>query len=250
MDVVYVVRTGDRNAELLYSLRSLSNVEHDRVWTAGHTPRWANTSPIPVNQVGSKYTKVLRNIAAIANHPDVSERFIFFNDDFYVMRPTTIPAIHRGEFVSHIETMRGGYRSTALLTLSLLNRWADPPYFSYTSHCPVIFEKDKVSELLARLRSVNVSTVLFRTLYGNVFQQGGCQMPDFKVSSPTIESYRSVMGRHDGNPLFLSSEDHAFHYGHLGRIIAEAFPQPSPYEYPKMSKPIAELTRKPSTLLR
>ena len=53
MDAVYYVRPGDRNDELRYSLRSLANLPHDRVWIVGHTPPWVTgIESIQGNTVG------------------------------------------------------------------------------------------------------------------------------------------------------------------------------------------------------
>jgi hypothetical protein len=48
-DVVYVVRPGNRNEELRYSLRSIAaHLPHRRVWLAGFCPSWVrNISFIP-----------------------------------------------------------------------------------------------------------------------------------------------------------------------------------------------------------
>ena len=40
MDIVYVVRPGDENEALRYSLRSLANIPHRTVWIAGYRPKW------------------------------------------------------------------------------------------------------------------------------------------------------------------------------------------------------------------
>ncbi len=40
-DVVYVVRPGDKNEELRYSIRSvIANLPHRKVWIAGYKPTW------------------------------------------------------------------------------------------------------------------------------------------------------------------------------------------------------------------
>lgn len=240
LDVVYVVKPGDRNHELLYSLRSLSRLRHNTVWTVGYTPKWANTHPIRTNQVGNKYINVFRNFTAIVNNPDITERFVLFNDDFFVMRACVdVPTYHRGSLTGHIARRNpGGYTQLMVFAHEILSVWGVPePYLSYTSHCPVIVEKAKLGELVDRVSRTTIpgnGGMLYRTLYGNLFGIGGEEAPDFKVSGNGRPALDAVLNRHfaidDRGPLFLSTEDVAFSYGEVGKYIRERFPDPSPYE--------------------
>lgn len=98
MDVVYYVRPGERNEELRYSLRSLQNMPHERVWLVGHKPAWVTgVEHIPNRSNGSspQHNATSHLLAACDAVP--AERFVVFNDDFYVMEPIEhIPALHAG----------------------------------------------------------------------------------------------------------------------------------------------------------
>lgn len=97
-DIVYPVRPGTINEELRYSLRSLANVPHGRVWIAGHRPPWARgVGHIPVPPQATKYLGSTANLRAAVEHPEVAEEFLYFNDDFFVMTAVQeVPALHRG----------------------------------------------------------------------------------------------------------------------------------------------------------
>ncbi|MFF3129757.1 hypothetical protein ACFVRD_48125 [Streptomyces sp. NPDC057908] len=53
-DIVYVVRPWNQNEQLRYSLRTLANLPHRRVWIAGYCPTWVgpDVGRIPVAQAG------------------------------------------------------------------------------------------------------------------------------------------------------------------------------------------------------
>src|SRR5688572_14976620 len=101
MDIVFPIRASGRTDELRYSLRSLVNLPHDRVWIAGHRPEWVSkeVGHIAVHQLGgtTKYERSLANLLAACSHPEVSDEFVRFDDDFFVMVPMDrVPLLHQG----------------------------------------------------------------------------------------------------------------------------------------------------------
>lgn len=233
MDVVYVVRPGERNEELRHSIRSVErNIHHDDITIVGHKPAWLDANHIPVQQRYAAYANMRKNWEAIAANDALSPDIIYFNDDMFAMRTTDVPVFHRGNLVDHIAKAKrangpGGYTRLLSLSLQLLNQWAvPPPYYSYTSHCPVILTRAKMGALMRRLDHIKGS-VLLRTLYGNLFWQDGIEAPDFKVSGTDAASLQRVLDRHDGNPLFLSTSDLTFSHGHVGKVLRARFDEPS-----------------------
>src|SRR5690606_40329879 len=90
MDVVYLVRPGNRNEELRWSLRTLVNLPHDRVWIVGHLPNWIDRHKVQylrTEQYELKHTNTLNNLATACDHSDISDRFVLMNDDFFVLQP-------------------------------------------------------------------------------------------------------------------------------------------------------------------
>jgi hypothetical protein len=96
-DVVYIARAGE-NEELRYSLRSLVNIPHGRVWlVGGRPPHWYTGDRIPTPQTGLKKDISGRAMVTACLHPEISDEFLLFNDDFYVMTPGPPPGpMHRG----------------------------------------------------------------------------------------------------------------------------------------------------------
>lgn len=235
VDVVYVVREGDDNEELRYSLRSLRNVPHGQVWIVGYCPSFVkNVNVVPSPQHWSKYVNSTRNVLAACKHPDVSDRFLLFNDDFFILRRVDEwPVFHRGPVADVVADYyrRFGplkwndhYRRGMEQTAAILERWGFADPLSYELHAPMAIQKDLMVEAVMRAVEEDSSIVALhkRTLFGNYARVGGRATQDHKMSG---------MERTWGdNQLFVSTEDSAFRRGAVGRRLRARFPEPSPYE--------------------
>lgn len=217
-DVVYLCGP-DVGHELRYSLRSLANLPHDRVWIVGHQPRWVRqVERIPVPQPPrQKWANQEANLRAYCSQRDGTDEFLLFNDDFFVMRPlTSVPVWHRGP----IGTILSAYenrRDEFVQRLRTTAAHVGPDAPSYDSiHTPMLFAKTRMLEVLDTLPS----KALFRTVYGNRHQVGGTAHDDTKV--------KANQPPHDG-PL-LSTDDSAFARGPAGTMVRATFTRRSPYE--------------------
>lgn len=223
MDVVYVNREGG-NPELRYSLRSLQNVKHGQVWVFGGAPSWLNTESVkfcPNPQSGTPYQSTRSHIAAACNHPEVSDPFTLWNDDFYAMQSVgVVPRMHRGPLGEMIEGaprtpwwkgMRDGARLLQVMDIK------DP--LCYDIHAPLIVHK---AAMLAAISLAKKSTDAFplRTVYGNMTGLGGTRIKDPKI-----------LRRSDPFPRgpWLSSQDNLF-LSTAEPVLRYTFPDPSPYE--------------------
>ena len=235
MDVVYVVKPSERNEELRYSLRSVAaNLTHDRVWLSGFTPTWAaNVGSIANDQTTSKHGNALGNLLAACRHPDVSERFVLMNDDFFVTAPVeTVPTLHRGPIAGVLadykrQFPRGSrYIEAMAETLDTLRSWSivggEP--LSYEMHAPMVIHKAAMIEVIERARrcAIDVERIHNRSLYGNVARLGGERVEDVKVYG---------LGGYDRPPIpFLSTSDASFRRGLVGRHLRRMFPDAGAYE--------------------
>lgn len=92
-DVVYPVKlTRNGNRELRLSLRSLSNIPHRNVYVvAPERPEWLSGDvrfiECPDDHVS--YENVNRKLLAACSVDDLSENFIFMNDDIFIMQKMT-----------------------------------------------------------------------------------------------------------------------------------------------------------------
>jgi hypothetical protein len=224
MDVVYVCRPGNRNEELRYSLRSLVNVPHERVWIAGHMPTFVRGAEhIPVRFARSNHAHTSASLRAACSHAEVSETFVLMNDDFFVIRPMAeIPVLHRGpiEDVAAEYVRRGGmtYVASMRKAASWLAAQGCEPVLSYELHVPLPVVKAKMAEVLGL--GVPGLESHKRTVYGNLGGIGGERSEDYKVIG---QEWSKAWP-------FISTMDHTFARDEVGRYIRARFPEPSPYE--------------------
>ncbi|WP_327345996.1 hypothetical protein [Streptomyces europaeiscabiei] len=227
-DIVVPVREGAANQQLRYALRSwAAHLPHRRVWIVGYRPPWAvNVRHLRTQQTGTKYKNTTAAMRAVCEHPDVSDTFLYCNDDFFVMRPQIgpFPVFHRGPVrdVEAYYTTRGngkymrGLRETRDLLVGLGH---DNP-LSYELHVPLPVEKTGMLHALDAGRHLDV--LHKRTAYGVLTGIGGTQMRDVKVLHRAPRGY-------EGLP-FVSTMPDSFTNGHVGRYVRRAFPKASPYE--------------------
>lgn len=231
-----MVRAGDRNEELRYSLRSLAaNVPHDRVWIVGHKPAWVTgVRHIPVRQGNQKHDNTWAIMRAFANHPDIDPDVLLMNDDFFVMRPVDrVPVMHRGLLPAWLErhgAKRGSWAVEKMLAtrevLAAMGR--DPAVLlSYELHVPLPVDRRWLAEVIAvadMMRAAGRVTgpLCKRTLYGNYAAVGGVRADDCKIANEDLVP--------DPDRTYLSTSDGSFRYWKIGRYIRSQLTAPSPYE--------------------
>lgn len=226
-DVAYIVRPGDNNDELRYSLRTLANLPHHRVWIAGHKPAWVTgVEHIPTVQGADKWRNAWGNLRALAEHPDVGPDLVLMNDDFYILRPVDrVEHMHLGRLTEVLADRQRRHPSKVYTcslerTLNYLRtRGAWEPN-AYTAHVPMPLDRPRLLATLDEIES-HAGTMSWRTVYGNTNKCGGRQIADVKVVRAGDRA-RVMSGR------FASSLDSAWSL--LAQDLARRFPTRSPYE--------------------
>lgn len=231
-DIVYIVREGDDNEELRYSLRSVAaNLPHRKVIIVGYKPDWVTEVVyLPTNQQAeaTNYARAMLNWKAAINSEDVSENFILFNDDFYVMKPLKeLPTLHRGsldEVIKFYENRGGPYVHNMKRTRKILNDMGVTDLKSYALHVPMAMKKRNYKFLLAGLEAneIPVEGIQMRTLYGNLWQVGGEELADVKANRLDDEP--------DRESTFLSTLDQTFNNGVTGEYVRQQFTEKCRYE--------------------
>lgn len=221
MDIVYFVKDGTNNDEFRYSLRSVcKNMKYDRVWVFGGCPN--DIVPdvrIRVEQKGkTKWDKVKTMFKMAAENEDLSDDFILFNDDFFIMKPMAeVPTIYRSTLRKHISMLpRGPYQDLLRDVMKKLGKEA----LSYEVHTPFVFNKKKLLKLIEKNKYLHCT----RTLYGNEYKIGGEQRSDVKVfdSRPSFD-YKSMD--------MLSTDDSVVNINNdVWRYIKKNFPNRCKYE--------------------
>jgi hypothetical protein len=180
-DLVYVVRPGESNPSLKYSLRSLANLPHRRVFVAGHCPSFVkNVTKIPVRKLPNKLASIEANLRAALRHPELGERAVYMNDDFYVMEPIDeVPITHGGpvsEFALRQEFKWRMARTIDEFVIQGMRVQFDGMLTYDGVHMPLPIETSIARGCLANMPS----GVLWRTWYGNVAAIGGTRVSNTK----------------------------------------------------------------------
>lgn len=231
LDVVYVLKEDENNEELRYSLRSLTNLPHRKVFIAGYKPSWVkNIEHLPIVQSGRKYDNVSHSgvFRTICNNDDISNDFVLMNDDFFVInRISQVPNLRRLQPIDHYielyDNLEAGdkyYCATMKDTAAFLRQRGFQDVDSYELHVPMVINKDRYLEL--RSMYPKGQSLHMRTLYGNYYHVDGKRIKDVKV-------VKDGVGFSKETP-FLSTLDELFKYGEVGRYIRAKFPNKSRYE--------------------
>lgn len=230
LDVVYFVSAFPKN-DLRYSIRSVSkNLEFNKLWIYGGK----RDGIVPdyyvriINQKGAtKWDRVRSMYKEVCLNNMITEDFILFHDDFFIMKPTKeIKPEYRGTFEDHINDIQAkfgnklGDYTKILKNASETLKKADKTQFSYELHKPFIFNRKKLLEILELFpgqRGV-------RSLYANYYEIGGNRAYDVKIF--------------DKNPRFdykeepiLSTDDNIINNGNeCWNFIKEQFEDKCKYE--------------------
>lgn len=224
LDVVYFVKDGISNEEFRYSLRSIcKNMPFARVWVFGGCP--TNIVPdvrIRVNQEGkTKWDRVHAMFKLACENKELSDNFILFNDDFFIMKPMDrIETYYRDTLENHVDVLgKGPYRNLlASIDEELKRRRLGTK--SYELHIPFIFNKNKLLKLI----NDNPDLRCTRTMYGNTYKIGGEKRDDVKVFSnkPDFDYKNSDMLSTDDSVIRPDNE--------FWKWVKKQFPKACKYE--------------------
>lgn len=228
MDVAYVCRAGE-NEELRYSLRSLVNLPHDNVSVYGGAPPWYTGRHVDVEQRGGKLANAYRALREATHDDALSDPFLLMNDDFFAVRKTKVPYLHRGDLAEVLAWYReqcpsSYYTRGMAKTAALLARLGVKEPISYELHVPIVVHKRAMRDALEHC--AHDPSLHIRSVYGNLSRLEGKKVDDVKVYS-----------RDDVLPRgpWLSTEDATFDY--ISVILRWLFPDRSEWEAAPSHKP-------------
>ena len=232
MDIVYLVKNSPTNEELTYSMRSLENIPHDKVFLVGGCPSNIDRGKviyIPTLQGPNKYKNTTLGLKTVCEDSRLSEDFILMNDDFFILKPIQFPVselnLCRGTIQEVLASMRAKFGTDTYYTVSMAQTQAflqDLGYstpLSYELHIPMVINKKSFLGLFSLDYIGSIQFGHYRSIYGNLYLKDSKEVEDVKV-------YCDNMTRHSDK--FLSTEDNSWP---LIRPEVEAlFPVKSPYE--------------------
>lgn len=213
MDVVYPYKATADDFELRYSLRSLVNVEHDRVIIAGDRPKIISDAAryVPVEPVDNRYMSSTANILAAAKQAVETDDFIVMNDDIFILDHWTFQHEHRCTVAEYLDSglPQGAYRAHIERTRDILkNHGVDDPLW-FGLHKPTVYNRAALIDLCEQFAC---ERYLLRTLYHNLFSAPSIQRDDVKVHKWTgnadysgVVSISDEVGRNAGFRSWINS---------------------------------------------
>jgi len=225
---VYICRAGD-NEELRYSIRSVLHFfPTAKIWVVGEPPKWYDGDYIKVKQTGTKYGNAYRNLSIIASSPQLPEEIIIMNDDFYIIGEVeSFGPFHEGSLIDkynlYFDTYQmSSYTKKLFETYNRLRKMKFDDPKSYELHVPITVERSKLS------RVMKYENLLWRSMYGNMFELKGEQMQDVKVYTTVKMNFKNYDYKNITSP-FISSDDSSFEI--LRRsILSKLFKKKTKYE--------------------
>lgn len=189
MDWVIPVKPALRNEELRYTLRGLAAFADPGrvVLVGGPVPRWVNPGTVEVvsrRPIGNKHHTTSSHLAFAAEHLDLSDPWVYANDDMFALRPVAeIRTYHSGPIRQVVERWRGK-RSPYFLameqTASALRKDGYDDPLCYELHLPLPVRSEPLLEALALARRYGLAMPHKRSIYGAVAGAGGEYASDVK----------------------------------------------------------------------
>jgi len=178
MDLVYVLKNDNNYEDLRNSLRSLDRYGNgfNRIFIIGGKPDFLDYSKVihfdyPDNYEVAEYN-VFEKLVYISNNADISDNFILFNDDFYLLKPmnlNTIPYYYKRKEIATVYANKNTYNDMSMITREFLLKH-NKSIYDFKPHYPIIYNKEKIKELVPLFEeSFKISPLglSVRDLYGN-----------------------------------------------------------------------------------
>jgi hypothetical protein len=227
ISVVYVLGTGSRlkNFEIRMSLRSvekyLTGVKD--VWIVGKLPDFlTNVNHIPLEDTHLVPDwNIMEKIKKACEHPDITEEFLFMNDDHFLLKPfeaATFPFYHRNGLDEYVK--RRGLDSYGRRSNNTLQRLKalGLPIKHFDVHTPILYKKELFLEHVANADWKDKKDgFIIKSLYANSLNIEGVDYKDNKINRPPTV----------GDSIF-STMPHM--RANVTRFLQEHFPEMSKYE--------------------
>jgi len=234
-DVVYILKNGstNNNFELRYSLRSIENhlKNFGKVYIIGTKPAFLNDKVIGIEHADI-YTNKARNIMAkilrACNEKHISPNFMFFNDDYFLLRPmdaNVYPNYYKGDLEYTVKVNIGEYAKHAKATLDALIQ-RESTIYNYDTHYPIIFNKFLYRATVEKLDWEIPFGYISKSIYGNLNNLPGEFKTDCKISH--AYTLPRILQLNENREMFSTSE--AAMCMAMKKYIHSLYPEKSQFE--------------------
>lgn len=188
MDIVYILGKGSSysNIEIMLSIRSIekAKLKYRNIVIVGEKPSFLkNVIHIPVEDVdGVKDYRIAKKIEYLCTRPEISEDFLFFNDDFFITKNFNIekyPYYHKGTLLREkVKHPYYNYLNETYHYLKSINKESN----HFDLHVPIIYNKAKFLEL-SHIWNPK-SNFVVKSIYSNYHNIEGELKKDYKIKTP------------------------------------------------------------------
>jgi hypothetical protein len=195
VDLVYVLGKGSRwqDNEIRFSLRSVAkNLKNvGKIFIVGEMPDFikgcihvpcADIFNPAINADGNMIHKLL----TVCNREDLSDIFLFMNDDFIINQPIAaneIPWMHKGDMANQPPSYWTSqfYRYRLKRTFDILKA-RGMTTIQYDYHAPMLMEKLSFIAVMKEFDYTADIGYTFRSLYGNLLKLPAISIQDRKIT--------------------------------------------------------------------
>lgn len=235
--IIPVKSTTKTNTELIYTLRSLERhlKGFGDIFIIGKKIsslrglKYINAN----DEAKSMYKErnIFRKIILACKHPEVTEEFVFFNDDHFLLKDfdaDNLPFYHKGDLSETMSKNMGDYRKSLNHTRKyLLSK--DKPTLDYDTHFPIVYEKKKFIHTFVYSDDINWDKpfgFVIKSLYANMVGVKGEFGGDCKIQHKM--SYNEIVEK-IGSKSFFSTSDGCLNEDMM-RFLNEKYGTKSKYE--------------------
>ena len=207
-DIVYVLGYGSPwlNNELRYSLRSIEKHlrNYNRVFIVGVLPEFIipdTVHHIPFDDTSiCKETNICRKILQACATPTISDPFLFFNDDHFLVHDfdaDMFPYFYKSDMATPLQVLdrHNIYRQSVLRTARYLHDNNLPTKY-FDTHTPILYHKDNFQQIMNAQDWSNRFGHVIKSLYCNSLGIQGVLEPDCKINYIDTEvNYRTIIDK-------------------------------------------------------
>jgi hypothetical protein len=234
MDLVYVVGRPAAwgHNELRFSIRSAEKyLKFDKLFIVGYKPMFLRREAIHFlieDDKGHKYDNVTAKVKFILDCDQISDDFIYMNDDFFLLRKfDQIPYLWNGKIKNWVENYparKGKYYRNICEMYKYL---PDGKFFE--THFPIVFNKQKAKAVIDKY-NLKI-TLMLRSYYGNEYESQLAPIEeslDYKVAS-TGSRIKTINDLPVGAP-FVSCSNESANNAMFKNFLLTKFPKKSSFE--------------------
>lgn len=236
IDIVYVYGNGLsewRGQELKYSLRSVEKFvkNYNNIYIIGDKPVYLNDKIIHIPKEDSIYSckskRIYEKLLIACDTKEISEEFVFYNDDFYHLNyfdVLNIPYYYDFSIEERIKIMRKtSYLNTVKNTLNILKENNLPTKF-FDIHFPICYNKNLFKEVMTKYDWEIRSGYIIKSLYSNTLKIEGIKRNDIKIyGNNKDENINEKLNNADFFSTYLITRK-------IVNLFNEYFPNKSSYE--------------------